>query len=61
VRLKGVTIVPVQIYLKDGRAKLDLAIAKGKKLFDKRAVMADRDAEREIRREEREQRRGSDF
>jgi SsrA-binding protein len=58
VRLKGVTIVPVQIYLKDGRAKLDLAVAKGKKLYDKRAVIADRDAEREAKRDERESRRG---
>jgi SsrA-binding protein len=60
VRLKGVTIIPVQIYLKDGRAKLDLAIAKGKKLYDKRAAIADRDAEREMMREDREQRRNSE-
>lgn len=58
VRQKGVTIVPVQVYLKDGRAKLDIAIAKGKKLYDKRASIAERDVEREIRREERERRRG---
>jgi SsrA-binding protein len=61
VRLKGVTVVPVKIYLKDGRAKLDLAIAKGKKLFDKRASIAERDAERETRRQEREISRGSDL
>lgn len=53
VRQKGVTIVPVQIYLKDGRAKLDLAIAKGKKLYDKRQEIAKRDVEREIMREQR--------
>lgn len=57
VRLKGVSIVPVQVYLKDGRAKLDIAVAKGKKLYDKRAAIAERDAEREIKREEREHRR----
>jgi SsrA-binding protein len=51
VRQKGVTIVPVQAYLKDGRVKLEIAVAKGKKLFDKREVMAKRDAEREIKRE----------
>ena len=51
VRLKGMTIIPVKIYLKNGRAKLDLAIAKGKKLYDKRASIADRDAKREIERE----------
>ncbi len=54
VRSKGVTIIPVQVYLKDGRAKLEIAVAKGKKLYDKRAAIADRDMEREIRREDRE-------
>ncbi len=53
VRLKGVTIIPVRIYLKDGRAKLDLAIAKGKKLYDKRASIAERDEQREMARERR--------
>src|SRR6266498_2274545 len=53
VRQKGVTIIPVQVYLKDGRAKLDLAIARGKKLYDKRQEIAKRDAEREIAREAR--------
>lgn len=50
VRQKGVTIVPVQAYLKDGRVKLDIAIAKGKKLYDKRQDLAKKDAEREIDR-----------
>ncbi len=53
VRQKGVTIVPVQVYLKEGRAKLDLAIARGKKLYDKRQEIAKRDAEREMLREHR--------
>jgi SsrA-binding protein len=57
VRTKGVTIIPVQVYLKDGRAKLDIAVAKGKKLYDKRATIADRDMEREVRREDRERQR----
>jgi len=52
VRQKGVTVVPVQVYLKDGRAKVEIALAIGKKLYDKRDVMAKRDAEREIRREQ---------
>jgi SsrA-binding protein len=51
VRSKGVTIVPVQVYLKDGRAKLEIAVAKGKKLYDKRAAIAERDMDRELRRE----------
>jgi len=51
VRQKGVTIVPTRMYLKDGRAKLEIAIAKGKKLYDKREAIAKRDAERERDRE----------
>jgi|SRR5450759_305916 SsrA-binding protein len=51
VRQKGVTVVPVKIYLKDGRAKLDIALAKGKKLYDKRAEMAKKDSEREVERQ----------
>lgn len=51
VRQKGVTIVPVRVYLKDGRAKVEIALAKGKKLYDKREVLAKRDAEREIERQ----------
>jgi len=51
VRIKGVTIVPVKVYLKDGRAKLEIAVAKGKKNYDKRDSIAQRDMERETRRE----------
>jgi len=40
VRQKGLTIVPVKMYLKDGRAKLDIAVARGKKLYDKRQTIA---------------------
>jgi SsrA-binding protein len=54
VRQKGVTVVPVRIYLKDGRAKLEVAIAKGKKLYDKREQIARRDSERELARNRRE-------
>ncbi|HPH95513.1 MAG TPA: SsrA-binding protein SmpB [Anaerolineaceae bacterium] len=51
VRQKGVTIVPVRIYLKDGRAKLEIAVAKGKKLYDKRNEIAARDSKREVERQ----------
>ena len=54
VRQKGVTIVPVKVYLKEGLAKIEIAIAKGKKLYDKRDTIAKRDVEREARRQERE-------
>ena len=47
VRIKGMTIVPVRVYLKAGRAKLEIAIAKGKKQHDKRDTEKARDWERE--------------
>jgi SsrA-binding protein len=52
VRLKGVTIVPIKIYLKDGRAKLEISVAKGKNLHDKRDTIAKRDQDREMRRDD---------
>lgn len=51
VRQKGVTIVPTKVYLKEGRAKIEIALAKGKKLHDKRQAIAQRDQERELKRE----------
>jgi len=53
IRQKGVTIIPVQVYLKEGRAKIDIAIAKGKRLYDKRQEIAKRDMQREVEREHR--------
>lgn len=53
VRLKGVTVIPVKVYLKDGRAKIDVAIAKGKRLYDKRQEIAKRDMQRDGERERR--------
>lgn len=53
VRQKGVTIVPLKVYLKNGRAKLEIALAKGKKLHDKRDAIAQRDQAREQAREMR--------
>jgi SsrA-binding protein len=46
----GVTLVPVSLYLKNGRVKLELAVAKGKKSFDKRESIAKKDVEREMAR-----------
>lgn len=46
VRIKGMTVVPLRVYLKDGRAKLEIALAKGKKAYDKRAAIAKRDEAR---------------
>ena len=50
VMQKGLTLVPLSIYLKDGRMKLELGVCRGKKLFDKRDDMARRDAQRDIER-----------
>lgn len=50
LRERGYTAVPTQIYLDHGLAKVEIALAKGKKLFDKRQSIAKRDAEREMRR-----------
>lgn len=50
VESEGVTIVPLRLYLKGGRAKLEIAVARGKKRYDKRAAIAKRDAERQIER-----------
>ena len=47
VRMKGMTIVPTRVYLKGGRAKIEIALARGKKAHDKRAVIARRDQARE--------------
>lgn len=51
VRRKGTTIIPTQVYLKNGRAKVEIAIARGKKLHDKRSAIAKRDAQRQVERE----------
>ncbi|MBL7575774.1 SsrA-binding protein [Peptoniphilus asaccharolyticus DSM 20463] len=46
--IKGNTLVPLKLYLKNGRVKMELAVAKGKKLYDKRDTMAKKDADRKI-------------
>ena len=47
---EGMSLIPLSLYLKDGRVKLELAVAKGKKLYDKRHSIAARDAERDMER-----------
>ena len=46
----GYSLVPLSVYFRDGKVKVELAVAKGKKLYDKRASIADRDADRDIER-----------
>ena len=50
VQLQGYALIPVRLYLKDNRVKVELALARGKKLFDKRADDADRSAKRQMER-----------
>ena len=48
-RESGLALVPLSLYFKDGRAKVEIAVARGRKAHDKRQVLAARDAQREIR------------
>jgi SsrA-binding protein len=50
VHEKGLTLVPLRLYFKGGRAKVELALARGKELHDKRRDIARRDADRQIER-----------
>ena len=49
--IKGYSLIPLNMYLKNGKVKVELALAKGKKLYDKRQDMAKKDAQRRIERE----------
>jgi SsrA-binding protein len=49
-REKGYTVIPTKLYLKDGRAKVEIALARGKKLYDKRQTIAKRDSKRQVER-----------
>ena len=48
----GFTVVPTKIYFKDGKAKVEIALAKGKKLYDKRETIKKRDVERDLAKEQ---------
>lgn len=54
VQQAGYALVPTKMYFKEGRAKVEVALARGKKLYDKREAMAKRDAERDMQRTLRE-------
>ena len=56
----GYSLIPLQVYLKDGRFKMELGLCKGKKLHDKRNDMAAKDAQRDIQRALRSKNRGDD-
>lgn len=48
---EGYTLVPLSLYFKNGRVKLELALAKGKKVYDKRQTIAKKDADRRMKRD----------
>lgn len=50
VQAKGYTLVPLRMALRNGRAKVDIGLGRGKKLYDKRDAMAERDARRDVER-----------
>jgi len=54
---RGLTLIPLRLYFKDGRAKLELGLARGKKLFDKRQAIREREVEREMAKEARTRQR----
>ncbi len=53
---RGLTLVPLSLYFKDGKAKIELGLARGKRSYDKRQDLAKRDAAREVERELRRRR-----
>jgi SsrA-binding protein len=60
VKEGGITLVPLQLYFKDGKAKVEIAIARGKKAHDKRAALMERQSTREIDREVSRRKTGKD-
>ncbi len=60
VRERGYTIIPVRLYLKGGRAKVEIALARGKRKYDKREAIARRDAQRDVDRALKERHRQRD-
>ena len=57
VQEKGLTVVPLRLYLKGNRAKVEIALARGKKLYDKRAAISKKEAQRLVEREMKGRRR----
>lgn len=51
IKEKGITLVPLQVYFKDGRAKIEVGLCRGKKLYDKRQDIAKKDQRREAEKE----------
>jgi SsrA-binding protein len=60
VKEGGVTLIPLQLYFNNGKAKIEIAVARGKKSHDKRASLIERQSSREIDREVSRRRSGKD-
>ena len=60
VKDSGITLVPLQLYFKDGKAKIEVAVAKGKKAHDKRSTLMEQQATREVNRELSRRQSGKD-
>jgi SsrA-binding protein len=56
---RGLTLIPLRLYFKEGRAKLEIGLARGKKLHDKRSALRERETRREMEKAVRETRRGN--
>src|SRR5437867_35231 len=56
---RGLTLIPMRLYFKSGRAKLEIGLARGKKLHDKRSALRERETKREMEKAVRETRRGN--
>jgi SsrA-binding protein len=56
----GVTLIPLQLYFNNGKAKIEIAVARGKKAHDKRDSLMERQASREVEREISRRRSGKD-
>jgi cell division transport system permease protein len=57
----GLTLIPLQLYFKDGKAKIEIALARGKKAYDKRAALKERQDSRDVEREMSRRKTGKDF
>jgi SsrA-binding protein len=60
VEQRGLTLIPLRLYLKDGMAKLELAVARGRRQYDKRQVIAQREADRDMQRALRQRTTGQE-
>jgi SsrA-binding protein len=61
IKAGGLTLIPLSLYFKDGKAKIEIALARGKKAYDKRAALKERQDSRDVEREMSRRKTGKDF